>query len=50
MRSPAWLRHFVLKDAPFSKDLSDKDLWLPSSRKNIVDDLVDALGDRRHRR
>ncbi len=48
MRSPAWLRHFALKDAPFSKDLGDKDLWLPSSRKNIVDDLVDALGERNH--
>jgi len=48
MRAPAWLRHFALKDAPFSKDLDDKDLWLPSSRTHIVDDLVDALAGRHH--
>ncbi len=48
MRSPAWLRHFAFKEAPFSKDLDDKDLWLPSSRKDLVDDLVDALADRQH--
>lgn len=48
MRSPTWLRHFSLKEAPFSKDLDDKDLWLPSSRKDVVDDLVDALAERQH--
>jgi len=48
VRAPAWLRHFGLKDAPFSKDLDDRDLWLPTSRKDVVDDLVDALGQRHH--
>lgn len=48
MRAPAWLRHLGLEDAPFSKDLDDKDLWLPSSRTDVVDDLVDALGQRHH--
>lgn len=48
MRAPTWLRHFALKEAPFSKDLDDKDLWLPSSRAWIVDDLVEALTDRHH--
>lgn len=48
MRKPAWLRHFGLSEAPFSKDLPDDDLWLPSSRKQVVDDLVEAIGDRQH--
>lgn len=48
MRAPAWLRHLGLKDAPFSKDLDDTDLWLPTSRKDVVDDLVEALGQRHH--
>lgn len=48
MRTPAWMRHFGLKSPPFSKDLGDGDLWLPSSRKEVVDDLVDALRERQH--
>ena len=48
MRTPAWLRHFSLKHAPFSKDLPDDDLWLPTSRKQVVDDLVEALRDHNH--
>ena len=48
MRQPTWQRHFGLKEAPFSKDLDDKDLWLPSSRKDVVDELVDALSERHH--
>lgn len=48
MKSPAWLRHFSLKESPFSKDLEDTDLWQPSSRKEIVDDLFDALSERQH--
>ena len=48
MRAPAWQRHFGFSDAPFSKDLPDDGLWLPSSRKHVVDDLVDALAERQH--
>jgi general secretion pathway protein A len=48
MRAPAWLRHFGLSQPPFSKDLPDDDLWLPSSRKEVVDDLVEALHQRQH--
>lgn len=48
MRDPSWLRHFGLAQAPFSKDLDDDDLWLPTSRKQVVDDLVDALHERHH--
>lgn len=48
MRRATWLRHFSFTDAPFSKDIDDDDLWLPSSRKHIVDDLVDAIGEFHH--
>lgn len=48
MREPKWLRHFALSESPFSKDLDDSDLWLPSSRKDVVDDLVDAIHERQH--
>lgn len=48
MRTPAWLRHFGLSASPFSKDLPDDDLWLPTSRKQVVDDLVDAAHDHHH--
>jgi type II secretory pathway predicted ATPase ExeA len=37
------LTHFGLRTAPFSKEIEDDDLWLPSSKVEIVDDLVDAL-------
>jgi len=48
MKTPQWLRHFGLRESPFSKDLDDDDLWLPSSRKALVDDLVDAVSERQH--
>jgi general secretion pathway protein A len=47
-RQPQWLRHFGLSDAPFSKDVSDDDLWLPSSKQALVDALVDAIEAREH--
>ena len=48
MTTPNWLRHWTLSFAPFSKDLSDEDLWLPSSKTEIVDELVQAIDDRQH--
>lgn len=48
MRTPSWLRHFGLSHPPFSKDLPDDDLWLPTSRKGVVDDLVEALHEHHH--
>jgi type II secretory pathway predicted ATPase ExeA len=48
MRKPVWLKSFGLSQAPFSKDLPDDDLWLPTSRKEVVDDLVEALHDHNH--
>ena len=48
MRKPNWLRSFDLDDRPFAKDLADSDLWLPSSRKHIVDELVEAMHEHHH--
>jgi general secretion pathway protein A len=48
MSTPRWLSHFGLKSVPFTKDIIDHDLWVPSSRKSIVDDLVDACHERGH--
>lgn len=48
MNSPRWSSALGLKDLPFDKDLADEDLWLPSSRQTIVDDLVDAVQERGH--
>jgi type II secretory pathway predicted ATPase ExeA len=44
--TPAYLAHFSLKEAPFSKEISDGDLWLPSSKTAVVDELVEALAQR----
>ena len=43
-----WLAHFSLREQPFSKELADQDLWVPSSRRGIVDDLVEAVSERGH--
>ena len=48
MTAPAWLRHFGLEDSPFSKDLPDDDLWMPSSKKHLLSELVDAVEARQH--
>lgn len=39
----SYLDHFGLKEAPFSKEIDDKDLWLPSSKRAVVDELIEAL-------
>ena len=43
-----WLDHFRLTAAPFSKEIDGDDLWVPSSRAAVVDDLVDACKERGH--
>jgi general secretion pathway protein A len=48
MTPPRWLSHFGFKATPFTKEIADQDLWVPSSRKPIVDELVDACRDRGH--
>jgi len=47
-RQPQWQRHFGLDRAPFSKDVADDELWLPSSKLALVDDLVEAVEAREH--
>ena len=42
----SYLEHFTLKTAPFSKDIEDVDLWLPSSKAAIVDELIESLEER----
>jgi type II secretory pathway predicted ATPase ExeA len=44
--TPAYLGFFGFKDAPFSKEIGDADLWLPSSKAALVDELCEALNDR----
>lgn len=44
--TPPYLAHFGLKAAPFSKEISDADLWLPSSKTSLVDELVEAMDER----
>lgn len=40
-----YLAHFALKDPPFSKEVADSELWLPTSKQTVVDMLVEALDD-----
>lgn len=40
-----YLAHFTLKDPPFTKEISDGELWLPSSKLAIVDALLEALDE-----
>jgi len=46
--TPKWLAHFGLAHAPFTKDIGDADLWVPGSRKALVDQLVDACHEHGH--
>ena len=40
-----YLAHFGLREPPFSKEIPDADLWLPPSKEELCDDLVDAVGE-----
>src|SRR6476469_7495194 len=42
MRTPD-LGWFGLRVPPFSKEIADDDLWLPTSKVELVDDLADAI-------
>jgi type II secretory pathway predicted ATPase ExeA len=44
--TPHDLSHFGLAAPPFTKEISDEDLWLPPSKAAIVEQLVDALSAR----
>jgi len=41
-----YLAAFGLKDPPFSKEVPDGELWLPTSKEVVVDSLLDALSER----
>ena len=46
MTKPRWLRHFGLSESPFSKEIADDALWLPASKVQIVEALVEAATER----
>jgi type II secretory pathway predicted ATPase ExeA len=37
---------FGFPSPPFSKEISDEDLWLPSTKAELVDDLAEAVAAR----
>lgn len=37
------LDHFTLSAEPFAKDIADQDLWLPPSKRALLEELVDAI-------
>src|SRR3972149_3697304 len=37
---------FGLKEPPFTKEIADTDLWLPTSKAAVVDELCEALSER----
>jgi len=41
-----YLAHFGFRAPPFSKEISDADLWLPPSKQDVLDELIEALTDR----
>ena len=44
--SAKYLGHFGFSESPFSKEIADAELWLPSSKVQVVEALVDALHER----
>jgi len=44
--SAAYLTHFNLRQSPFSKEVADPDLWIPSSKKVVLDALLEAIDAR----
>ena len=41
-----YVTHFGLTEPPFSKEIPDGDLWLPTSKQVVVDTLLEALDER----
>jgi general secretion pathway protein A len=44
--SAAYLSHFGFKAPPFTKEISDGELWLPPSKATLVDELCEAASER----
>jgi len=43
--SDSYLGAFGLKEAPFTKEIADADLWVPSSKQGLVDELCQAVSE-----
>jgi type II secretory pathway predicted ATPase ExeA len=43
--TPRWLSFFGFDRPPFGKEIADGDLWLPSSRKEVVEEIVDGVSE-----
>lgn len=39
----SYIRFFQLSDAAFPKEVADKDLWLPPSKQDVVDEICEAV-------
>jgi len=46
MNVPSYISFFGFSESPFSKEIEDKDLWLPPSKVALVDDMIEALSTR----
>lgn len=46
MSTPRWLEYHGLAQPPFSKEIDDEDLWLPSSKEEVVAELCEAAEER----
>jgi general secretion pathway protein A len=44
----AYLDHFGLRFEPFSKEIDDSKLWLPDSKRSLVDELVTCVHERKN--
>ncbi len=43
--SEGYFGPFGLKEAPFTKEIADADLWVPSSKQCLVDELCQAVSE-----
>jgi general secretion pathway protein A len=43
-----WLAHWGLNEPPFTKEIGDANLWVPSSREPLVEEIVEACTERGH--
>jgi type II secretory pathway predicted ATPase ExeA len=43
-----WLAPFSLNTPPFSKEIGDGELWVPASRRRVVDDVVEVCHEHGH--
>lgn len=41
-----WLTHWGLSRDPFSKEIDDAELWMPSGKELLVQRLVDSVQER----